>query len=69
MEMIHTLCSSLFLVAVALAQRSARGAGALIGTWRLLELADLDKNGKWQYRKLHGDTSFTMQPGTCTFRS
>jgi hypothetical protein len=50
MEMIHTLCSSLFLVAVALAQRSARGAGALIGTWRLLELADLDKNGKWQYR-------------------
>jgi hypothetical protein len=23
---------------------------ALIGTWRLVEFADLDKDGKWQYR-------------------
>ncbi|MGA9801333.1 MAG: lipocalin-like domain-containing protein [Terriglobales bacterium] len=25
-------------------------ADALIGTWRLLELADLNKDGKWQHR-------------------
>ena len=23
---------------------------AMIGTWRVVELADLDKDGKWQYR-------------------
>ena len=23
---------------------------ALIGTWRVVEIADLDKDGKWQYR-------------------
>ncbi len=28
----------------------SRGANALIGTWRLLELADLDKDGKWRHR-------------------
>ena len=32
------------------AQRPAQKADALIGTWRLVELADLDKDGKWQYR-------------------
>ena len=34
---------------------------AMIGTWRVVEFADLDKDGKWQYRfgELHGDTSFT----------
>jgi hypothetical protein len=26
---------------------------ALIGTWRVVEIADLDKDGKWQYR--YGD--------------
>jgi len=32
------------------AQRPARKADALIGTWRLVEVADLGKDGKWQYR-------------------
>jgi hypothetical protein len=27
-----------------------RGARALIGTWRVVLVADLDKDGKWQYR-------------------
>jgi len=31
-------------------QRSARGARAVIGTWRLVEFADLDKDGRWQHR-------------------
>lgn len=50
MKTIHTLCCSLLLVAIAFAQRSARGADALIGTWRVVKFADLDKDGKWQYR-------------------
>jgi hypothetical protein len=50
MKTIHTLCCSLLLVAIAFAQRSARAADALIGTWRVVEFADLDKDGKWQYR-------------------
>lgn len=50
MKMIHALGCSLLPVMVAFAQRSARAAHALIGTWRLVELADLDKDGKWQYR-------------------
>jgi hypothetical protein len=49
MKMIHALGSSLLLVTVAFAQRSAQGAHALIGTWRLVEFADLGKDGKWQY--------------------
>jgi Lipocalin-like domain len=43
------LCWPLLLVTVALAQRPAQGGHALIGTWRLVEFADLDKDGKWQY--------------------
>lgn len=31
-------------------QRPAPGARAPIGTWRLVEFADLDTDGKWQYR-------------------
>jgi hypothetical protein len=38
------------LVTVALAQCPVHGTPALIGTWRLVEFADLDKDGKWQYR-------------------
>ena len=49
MKMIHALGCSLLLVTVAFAQRPAQGAHALIGTWRLVEFADLDKDGKWQY--------------------
>ena len=49
MKMIHTLCCSLLLVTASFAQRSFPEAHALIGTWRLVEFADLDKDGKWQY--------------------
>ena len=49
MKMICALCSSLLLASVGVAQRPAQGANALIGTWRLVEFADLDKDGKWQY--------------------
>jgi Lipocalin-like domain len=49
MKMIHVVCGSLLLVIVAFAQHPAREAHGLIGTWRLVEYADLDKNGKWQY--------------------
>ena len=50
MKMIHALCGSLLLVSVAFAQHPVQGADALIGTWRVVEFADLDKEGKWQYR-------------------
>ena len=50
MEMIRALCYLLLPVTVAFAQRPAQGAHALIGTWRVVEFADLDKDGKWQYR-------------------
>jgi hypothetical protein len=50
MEMMHALSCLLLLATVADAQRPARGAHVLMGTWRLVEFADLDKNGKWQYR-------------------
>jgi hypothetical protein len=71
MKMIHLLCCSLLLVTATFAQRPSKEAHALIGTWRVVEFADLDKDGKWQYwfGDIHGDTSFTTQPGTCTFRS
>lgn len=49
MKMIHALCCLLLPVTVAF-QRSVRGAHALTGTWRVVEFADLDKDGKWQYR-------------------
>lgn len=49
MKMIHAFCCSLVLVTLAFAQRPAQGAHALIGTWRVAEFADLDKDGKWQY--------------------
>jgi hypothetical protein len=49
-KMIRILFCSMFLVAVALAQHSAGPANALIGTWRLVDFADQDKDGKWQHR-------------------
>ena len=49
MKMIHVVFGSLLLIIVAFAQRPAREAQGLIGTWRLVEYSDLDKNGKWQY--------------------
>jgi hypothetical protein len=50
MKMIDALCCSLLLVSVASAQRPAEEAHTLIGTWRLVEFADLDEGGKWQYK-------------------
>jgi hypothetical protein len=50
MRMIHALCCLLLPVTAAFAQRPDRGAHALVGTWRVLEVADLDRDGKWQYR-------------------
>ena len=50
MNMLHALCCLLLVVTVALSQRPVQGANALIGTWRVVEFADLDKDGKWQYR-------------------
>ena len=50
MEMIHALCCLLLPVTLAFAQRPAVGGHALTGTWRVVEFADLDKDGKWQYR-------------------
>ena len=50
MNMMPALVSSPFLFTVALAQRHPKGAQALVGTWRLVDFADLDKDGKWQYR-------------------
>ena len=49
MKMIHAFGCSLLLVTVAFVQRPAKVAQALVGTWRLVEFADLDKAGKWQY--------------------
>ncbi len=50
MNMLHALCCLMLVVTVALSQRPVQGANALIGTWRVVEFADLDKDGKWQYR-------------------
>jgi hypothetical protein len=50
MKMIHGLYCLLLPVAVAFVQRSAQGNHTVIGTWRLVEFADLDKDGKWQQR-------------------
>ena len=47
MNMLHALCCLLLVVTVALSQRPVQGANALIGTWRVVEVADLDKDGKW----------------------
>lgn len=49
MNMTSALISSFLLATVAFAERPPKDAQALIGTWRLVEFADLDKDGKWQY--------------------
>jgi Lipocalin-like domain len=50
MKMTYVFGWSLLLVVVALAQGPAPGGGALVGTWRLVEFADLGKDGKWQFQ-------------------
>ena len=49
MKMIRALCCSLLLATVAFAQRPTKEAHALVGTWRLVEFADLGEDGKWVY--------------------
>jgi lipocalin-like protein len=48
MKMTHAFACSLLLVTVAFAKAPPREP-RLVGTWRLVEFADLDKDGKWQY--------------------
>src|SRR6202012_3593438 len=50
LSMINACCCSLLLAAVAFAQLPSEETRGLIGTWRLVDFADLDKAGKWQYR-------------------
>jgi len=50
MKMIPAFCYSLLMATGAFVERSRRAVSALVGTWRLVELADLDKDGKWQHR-------------------
>ena len=49
MKMIHALFCLLLPVTVVFAQRPTQGDG-LMGTWRVVEFADLDKDGKWVYQ-------------------
>jgi Lipocalin-like domain len=49
MKEIHAFCCWLLLATVTFAQSPAQGTHSLIGTWRVVEFADLDKDGKWQY--------------------
>jgi hypothetical protein len=50
MEMIHGLCCLLWPVTLAFAGRAPRKDLVLVGTWRLLDFGDLDKDGRWQHR-------------------
>ncbi len=49
MMKLQCFCCSLLLVTVAFAQGPTEGARSLAGTWRVIEFADLDSNGTWQY--------------------
>ena len=44
---------------------------ALLGTWRLVDFADLDKDGKWQHRFGEHPRGYFVYDvaGTFTFRS
>jgi hypothetical protein len=50
MKMIDALWCLLLPIAATFARRPAQGAATLVGTWRVTEVADLAKDGKWQYR-------------------
>jgi hypothetical protein len=49
MNMTLALVGSLLLVTLAFAESPPKDAQPLVGTWRLVEFADLDKDGKWQH--------------------
>jgi hypothetical protein len=46
------------------AQWPAQEADTLIGTWRLVEVADLNKDGKWQYRFGEHPRGYFVYDGT-----
>jgi len=48
MKIFHPLCYSLLLVTLVFAQQPSK-THAVIGTWRVVEFADVDKDGKWVY--------------------
>ena len=48
MKIACAVCCSL-LVALGFAQQAPKEGRTLIGTWRLVEFADLNKDGKWVY--------------------
>jgi hypothetical protein len=50
MIMIKIINALPMLLVPGLTRLSAEKKQALIGTWRLLEVADLDEDGKWIYR-------------------
>ena len=50
MKMIQALCCLGLMATVALAQSPAQQVEGLVGTWRMVEYANLDKDGKWQHR-------------------
>jgi hypothetical protein len=50
MKMIQALYCLPLMSAVVFAQRSDKPVDGLVGTWRLVEFADLDKDGKWERR-------------------
>ncbi|HXY09193.1 MAG TPA: lipocalin-like domain-containing protein [Terriglobales bacterium] len=51
MKMVRSLCCWFLLCTAVFAQAPAGAdrSSSLIGTWRVLEFADLDKDGKWTY--------------------
>ena len=49
MKIVHTLCCTLLVATLAFAQQSSEAPRTLVGTWRVVEFADVDKNGDWQY--------------------
>lgn len=49
MKIACALCCVLLVVTLVFAQQTPKESRALIGTWRLVEFADLDKQGKWVY--------------------
>ena len=48
MKIINAL--PMLLVAVGFGRHSAEKAQALIGTWRLVDFADMNEDGKWMHR-------------------
>jgi Lipocalin-like domain len=50
MNIVCPCCGLWLLLTLGLPQQPSEEGPSLIGTWRLVEFADLDKDGKWVYR-------------------